>query len=127
MHLYRYCQLIKNFCIKPQEFNLEDMNAQIRQWFGTLRWFVQLLGGCFHQESDYPTFYHLAVLDYKPCYSQEPWLGRALTNFLGRVYSHTRNVVWMQATGHFWAIVTPTLRDPPSNCFFSSYTIIAIY
>ena len=30
----------------------------------------------------------------------------------------------MQATGHFWAIVTPTLRDPPSNCFFSSYTII---
>ena len=27
---------IKNcFCIKPQEFNLEDMNAQIRQWFGT--------------------------------------------------------------------------------------------
>ena len=57
MHLYRYCQLIKNcFCIKPQEFNLEDMNAQIRQWFGTVRWFVQLLGGRFHQESDYPTF-----------------------------------------------------------------------
>ena len=27
----------------------------------------------------------------------------------------------MQATGHFWAIVTPTLRDPPSNCFFGSY------
>ena len=21
-----------------------------------------------------PLFYHLAVLDYKPCYSQEPWL-----------------------------------------------------
>ena len=46
---------------------------------------------------------------------------------IGRVYSHTRNVVWMEATGHFWAIVTPTLRDHPSNCFFSSYTIIAIY
>ena len=76
-HLYPYCQLIKKcFCIKPQEFNLEDMNAKIRQWFGTVRWFVQLLGGCFRQESDYPTFYHLAVLDYKPCYSQEPWLGR---------------------------------------------------
>ena len=57
MHLYRYCQLIKKcFCIKPQEFNLEDMNAKIRQWFGTVRWFVQLLGGCFSQESDYPTF-----------------------------------------------------------------------
>ena len=57
MHLYRYCQLIKNcFCIKPQEFNLEDMNAQIRQWFGTMGWFIQILGGCFHQKNDYPTF-----------------------------------------------------------------------
>ena len=27
MHLQPYCQLIKNcFCIKPQEFNLEDIN-----------------------------------------------------------------------------------------------------
>ena len=49
------------------------MNAQIRHWLGTVGWFVQLLGGTFCQESDYPTFYHLAVLDYKPCYSQEPW------------------------------------------------------
>ena len=57
MHLQRYCQLIKNcFCIKPQEFNLEDMNAQIRRCFGTVGWFIQLLGGCFGQESDYPTF-----------------------------------------------------------------------
>ena len=57
MHLKHYCQLIENcFCIKPQEFNLEDMNAQIRHWFGTVEWFVQLLGGCFLQESDYPTF-----------------------------------------------------------------------
>ena len=62
------------FCIKPPEFNLEDMRAQISQWFGTVGWFVQFLGGCFRQESDYPTFYHLAVPDYKPCYSQEPWL-----------------------------------------------------
>ena len=55
------------------------MNAQIKQWFGTVGWFVQLLGGCFRQESDYPTFfYHLAVLDYKPCYSQEPWLGQTM-------------------------------------------------
>ena len=50
------------------------MSAQIRHWFGTVGWFVQVLGGTFRQESDYPTFYHLAVLDYKPCYSQEPWL-----------------------------------------------------
>ena len=58
MHLYRYCQLIKNcFCIKPQEFNLEDMNAQIKQWFGTMGWFIQILGGCFHQKNDYPTFF----------------------------------------------------------------------
>ena len=68
--------MIKNcFCIQPPEFNLEDMSAQIRHWFGTVGWFVQVLGGTFRQESDYPTFYHLAVLDYKPCYSQEPWLG----------------------------------------------------
>ena len=44
------------FCIQPPEFNLEDMNAQIRQWFGTVGWFVRLLGGCSRQESDYPTF-----------------------------------------------------------------------
>ena len=44
------------FCIQPPEFNLEDMNAQIRQWLGTVGWFVQLLGGTFRQESDYPTF-----------------------------------------------------------------------
>ena len=51
------------------------MNAQIRQWFGTEGWFVQLLGGCFRQDRDYPTFYHLAVMTiYKRCYSQEPWL-----------------------------------------------------
>ena len=50
------------------------MNAQIRHWFGTGLWFAQILGGCFPQESDYPTFYHVAVHDYKPCYSQEPWL-----------------------------------------------------
>ena len=57
MHLYRYCQLIKNcFRIQPPEFNLEDMNAQIRHWFGTVGWFVQLLGGTFRQQSDYPTF-----------------------------------------------------------------------
>ena len=57
MHLQCYCQLIKNcFCFKPQEFNLEDMNAQIRQCFESVEWFVQLLGGCFYQESDYPTF-----------------------------------------------------------------------
>ena len=31
--------------------------TQIRQWFGTVGWFVQLLGGCFRQESDYPTFF----------------------------------------------------------------------
>ena len=32
-----YCQLIKNcFCIQPPEFNLEDMNAQIRHCFGTV-------------------------------------------------------------------------------------------
>ena len=76
MHLQRYCQLIMNcFCIKPLEFNSEDMNVQIRQWFGTVGWFVQLIGGCFRLESDYPTFfYHLAVLDYKPSYSQETWL-----------------------------------------------------
>ena len=71
--------MIKNcFCIKPQEFNLEDINAQIRQWFRTVGWIVELLDGCFRQEIDYqgiPLFYHLAVLDYKPCYSQEPWLG----------------------------------------------------
>ena len=55
--LQPYCQLVKNsFCIKPQEFDLEDMNAQIRQWFGTVGWFVQVLGGCSRQESDYPTF-----------------------------------------------------------------------
>ena len=74
MHLQPYCQLIKNcFCIKPQKFNLEDINAQIRQWFGTVGWFVQLLGG---RKVIIPLFYHLAVLDYKPCYSQEPWLGK---------------------------------------------------
>ena len=57
MHLQSYCQLIKNcFCIKPQEFKLEDMNAQIRQCFGTVDWFVQLLGGCFRQENDHTTF-----------------------------------------------------------------------
>ena len=51
------CQLIKNcFCIQQPEFNLEDMNVQIRHWFGTVGWFVQLLGGSFRQESDYPTF-----------------------------------------------------------------------
>ena len=55
MHLQPFCQLIKNcFCIKPQEFNLEDINAQIRHWFGTVGWFVQPLGGTFRQESDYP-------------------------------------------------------------------------
>ena len=32
---------------QPPEFNLEDMNAQIRQWFGTVGWFVQLLGAVF--------------------------------------------------------------------------------
>ena len=49
--------MIKNcFCIKPQEFNLEDINAQIRHRFGTVGWFVQPLGGTFRQESDYPTF-----------------------------------------------------------------------
>ena len=49
--------MIKNcFCIKPQEFNLEDINAQMRQWFGTVGWFVLVLGGWFCQESDYPTF-----------------------------------------------------------------------
>ena len=52
------------------------MNAQIRKWFGTVGWFGQLLCGCFCQESDYPTFYHLAVLDYKPRYNQKPWLIR---------------------------------------------------
>ena len=44
------------FLYSTQEFNSEDMNAQIRQWFGTVGWFVQLLGGTFRQESDYPTF-----------------------------------------------------------------------
>ena len=33
----------------------EMMIAQIRQ-FGTVGWFFQLLGGCFHQESDHPAF-----------------------------------------------------------------------
>ena len=57
------------FCIKPPEFNLEDMNAKLGSGLELwVMWFVQLLGGCFHQESDYPTFYHLAVLDFKPCY-----------------------------------------------------------
>ena len=73
MHLQRYCQLIKNwFCIKPQEFNLGDMIAQIRQCFGTVQW-----GGLFSfwvavsaRKVIIPLFYHLAVLDYKPCYSQ---------------------------------------------------------
>ena len=32
------------------------MNAQIKQWFGIVGCFVQLLGGCFGQENDYPTF-----------------------------------------------------------------------
>ena len=45
------------FFNQPPEFNLEDMNAQIRHWFGTLGWFVQLLGGTFRQESDNPTFF----------------------------------------------------------------------
>ena len=45
------------------------------QWFGTVGWLnYQLLGGCFRQKSDYPTFYHLTVPDYKSPYSQEPWL-----------------------------------------------------
>ena len=44
------------FFIQPPEFNLEDMSAQIRHWFGTVGWFFQLLGGTFRQESDYPTF-----------------------------------------------------------------------
>ena len=30
--------------------------CKIRHWFGTVGWFVQLLGGTFRQESDYPTF-----------------------------------------------------------------------
>ena len=33
------------------------MNAQIIQLFGTVGCFVQLEGGCFRQESDYPTFF----------------------------------------------------------------------
>ena len=45
------------------------MNAQTRQWFGTVGLFVQLFCGCLRQESNHPTFYHLAG------YSQEPWLG----------------------------------------------------
>ena len=36
---------------KLDEFNLEIMNAQKRQWFGTVVWVVQLLGGCFRQEN----------------------------------------------------------------------------
>ena len=60
------------------------MNAQIRQWFGTVGWFVQLLGGCFGQESDYPTFLSLAVLDYKLCcYSQAHWLAKVMLLQLG--------------------------------------------
>ena len=35
-----------------------------------------------------PLFYHLAVLDYKPCYSQEPWL---LKTTLVRKFSKIRN------------------------------------
>ena len=42
----------------------------------------------------------------------------AISYHIMRLYSHTRNVVWIEVTGHFWAILTPTLRDPPSNCFF---------
>ena len=50
--------MIKNCCcIQPPEFNLEDMNAQIRHWFGAVGWSVQLLGGTFRQESDYPTLF----------------------------------------------------------------------
>ena len=49
----------KELFLQPPEFNLEDMNAKIRHWFGTVgwfHWFVQLLGGTFRHESDYPTF-----------------------------------------------------------------------
>ena len=49
------------------------MNAQIRHWFGIVGWFVRLLAGCWARKVIIPLFYHLAVLDYKPCYSQEPW------------------------------------------------------
>ena len=28
-------------CVKRQKFNLEDINGQIKQWFGTVGWFVQ--------------------------------------------------------------------------------------
>ena len=69
--------------------DLYSLNAHFRVWLGTVGWFVQLLGGCFHQESDIPLFHHLTVLDYKPSYSQEPWLGipQSLSN-LGCILSH---------------------------------------
>ena len=49
--------LDKELCLySTTRIQLEHMNAQIRQWLGTVGWFVQLLGGTFRQESDYPTF-----------------------------------------------------------------------
>ena len=38
------------------QFRRHELNAQFRHWFGTVGWFIQLLGGTFRQESDYPTF-----------------------------------------------------------------------
>ena len=55
---------------------------------------VQLLGGYFCQEIDYPTFYHLAVLDCKPCYSQEPWLvdrGQTVSQFTLSLFLFHKN------------------------------------
>ena len=57
------------------------MNAQIRQRFGTVGWFVQLLGGCFRQESAYPTFLSFGSPCLKPHYLQESWLGQRVVWF----------------------------------------------
>ena len=55
-----------------------------------------------------PLFYHLAVLDYKPCYSQEPWLLK--TTLVGK-FSKIRNKYLHLEFWHFGMYDIPSERQ----------------
>ena len=67
------------FLYSTTRIQLRRHECTIRHWFGTVGWFVQLLCGTFHQESDYPTFFcsehfnifeqgvHTSILAFEHC------------------------------------------------------------
>ena len=79
IRIFHVCVIASHQGVNRQQLSyLINTNLNVTEDSGLELWssFFSFKVAVFARKMVIPLLYHLAVLAYKPCYSQKPWIGR---------------------------------------------------